>query len=449
MINEQILNNTELFQNIFFLSSIFIFFTKNIYKNNNFINIYGTLDVSILLGLLFCLISFVDLVDSFTDYNTIFFITIIFIISNFFVQVYFLNISVLQSLQNDTVIILNFILFFAYALFSNYDDFVFFLINLEGLSLSLYLLAATGRNIGGIIAAVKYFIFGTLGSIFLYWGSVTIFELIGSADLTTLNFLFIQFNLYPNSLSTYMYYKLIYISSLIIIGLLIKLGAAPTHQWVIDVYSGVPLYITLYYSILIKFMLFNLYFNLASILTTNTEIEYAAFFSLLIGSIGTLQQTRIKRFLAYSSITHTGFLLMGDFMSANIYLMTYVLSSLLFFSVLLSNNKSGSELVYLTDLRYLNTKDQSSKIYLSLALLSMAGIPPLAGFYGKFYIWLSLIEDIFLFNDCWSFILLTTNLVTSLLIIFYYIRLITYIYSSNDYVSATIKNNSINFSFFF
>ena len=124
------------------------------------------------------------------------------------------------------------------------------------------------------------------------------------------------------------------------------------------------IFILFYYAILIKFILFNIYFNITDIINTNSEVEYAACCSILVGSIGTLQQTKLKRFLAYSSITHTGFLLMGDYNASNIYLLTYVLSSILFFSVILSENNRGKEFIYLTDLRYLNPTNQASRLYI-------------------------------------------------------------------------------------
>jgi len=117
------------------------------------------------------------------------------------------------------------------------------------------------------------------------------------------------------------------------------------------------------------------------------EFEYAAILSLIIGCFGTLRQFEIKRFLAYSSITHIGFLLAGDSNSLLMYLLTYALASLAFFIVVLHLRVNNSEFTYLTDLRLITSvPSQIERLLLLFALSSIAGLPPFSGFFGKMMI---------------------------------------------------------------
>lgn len=314
------------------------------------------------------------------------------------------------------------------------------LLALEGFSLSLYILTTFDRMQGGITAAVKYFSFGTLGSIFLFWGVVHIYALIPSLSynavfsLSNILLIGIQTNPILESLE--------FATTSILVGFLIKLGAAPTHQWVADVYTGVNLYVTAVFSTIIKYVIFVIFCRTAYQLPSTYIIEIFAIISLFVGSIITLKQTEIKRFLAYSSITHVGFLLIGDLNSSFIYIFTYILSSLLFFSVLLSTKNYNKELIYLSDLRSLKKTNNWSSMLLVLALASMAGLPPFSGFFGKFLIWGSLIEDILLFNSIYSYTVIIVSILLTLITIFYYMRLIIYLYSSTD--NEIIFNNQIN-----
>lgn len=106
--------------------------------------------------------------------------------------------------------------------------------------------------------------------------------------------------------------------------------------------------------------------------------------SLIVGCFMSINQTEIKRLLAYSSIVHVGFLLMGDAQSSLVYLFTYLAGSLLLFAALLQVRISGQELIYLNDLRYVRNSSSRVIAALVIALSSSAGLPPFAGFYGKF-----------------------------------------------------------------
>jgi NADH-quinone oxidoreductase subunit N len=141
-----------------------------------------------------------------------------------------------------------------------------------------------------------------------------------------------------------------------------------------------------------------------------------------------IRQTEIKRLLAYSSIVHVAFLLMGDSTSSLMYLLTYIITSLLLFSVLLSVEVAGREIIYLSDLQFIRGSNDFQVICLVLALASSAGLPPFAGFYGKLLVWSSLIEDIYLFNDAYSYLVLFLSIGVSLITIYYYMRILAYLF---------------------
>ena len=327
------------------------------------------------------------------------------------------------------------------------NNYALILLALEGFSLTLYILTTIDRTHGGIVAAAKYFTFGTLGSVLLFWGTVHIYSLVPSLSLKAVRFLF---DIKYTSLLTGMDNSLEFAGSTIAIGLLIKLGAAPIHQWVADVYAGSHLVITAYFSTFVKYLLFILLLMLTLNFNNSSVTVIFAIASLIIGTFMTIRQIEIKRFLAYSSITHVGFLLIGDLISSYIYVLTYVCSSLLFFSVLLMLQLNNKELIYFSDVSQIKETGYWNPLLLVVSLISMAGLPPLSGFYGKYLIWLSLFEDIYLFNDVTTYYILLLSIVLSLIIIYYYTRVIIYIFVNDDYrmaqSSINIDNNinSIN-----
>lgn len=363
---------------------------------------------------------------------------LVFIMLHFFIS----SSNNLKKIGAEVFILTYIIACFSWALLE-VNDFALFIICLEGFSLSLYILATTGRTYGGVSAAIKYFVFGTLGSIFLYWGGLGIFELSATMKFNAIKelteTLLSGFNTNGN------YSKLVETQTLILLGFLVKLGAAPLHQWIADVYAGVPLFITAFYSTFVKLVLVVLFLQFATTYITTKEIEYAAIFSLIVGCFGALRQVEIKRFLAYSSITHTGYLLMGDLSTVYVYLITYLLASLLFFSVLLNFKLNTKEVIYLTDLRFVGqSNSQLQRIIFTISLASIAGLPPFAGFYGKMSVWVSLIEDIYLFNDMWSYILFITNILTSLIAMFYYVQVMCIIFVNNESVKENLITTSTN-----
>lgn len=164
---------------------------------------------------------------------------------------------------------------------------------------------------------------------------------------------------------------------------------------------------------------------------TGGEVELAATLSVVIGCYYALRQKEIKRFLAYSSIVHTGFLLMADLVTSVLYLFIYTISTVLFFSVLLelSTEHKKTDITYLTDLRYLNLRDRPLHgFFILVSLVSMAGIPPLGGFYIKFWVFTNMIEDVLVYNDLNSYVILIALFITSIITMLYYLRVANYLF---------------------
>jgi NADH-quinone oxidoreductase subunit N len=307
-------------------------------------------------------------------------------------------------------------------------NYALLLLSLEGFSLILYIMTTLGRVYGGVTAAVKYFAFGTLGSIFLFWGVVHFYTLVPSLTFSIIYALLQQAPVESAALVN----SLEFATTAIAFGFMLKLGAAPMHQWVADVYAGSHMYITAFFSTFVKFLLFVVFLNTAIYFNCDALLQLFTVMSLAVGCILSIRQVEIKRLLAYSSVVHVGFMLMGDFTSSIIYLLTYITSTLLLFSVLLNSEIASKELVYLNDLRFVRKASYSQTLCLVTALASSAGLPPFAGFYGKFLIWLGLIEDLYLLNSTYSFLILFLSITISLVTIYYYMRLIAYLFISED-----------------
>lgn len=302
------------------------------------------------------------------------------------------------------------------------------LLSLEGFSLILYIMTALGRTYGGITASVKYFTFGTLGSIFLFWGAVHFYALSPSLSFEVINAMLQGYYSEDESFAK----SLDFATSAFTLGFMLKLGAAPTHQWVADVYSGVHMYITAFFSIFVKFVLFTVFISIALNFNCDTLLNQFIIFSLVIGCFMSINQTEIKRLLAYSSVVHVAFLFMGDATSSLVYLLTYVITSIVLFSVLLNANLAGRELIYLNDLKFLRSSGSFNVFCIVTALASSAGLPPFAGFYGKFLVWSSLIEDIYLSGSISSYLILFLSIAVSLVTIYYYMRVAAYLFIGQD-----------------
>jgi NADH-quinone oxidoreductase subunit N len=324
---------------------------------------------------------------------------------------------------------------------------------LELQALSLYLLAAIKRDsTKSSEAGVKYFLLGSTASGLLLFGISLIYGFSGTIDLSDLE-QYYQAN-YPNiPVAVFLGFVLV------IIAMLFKVSAAPFHMWTPDVYEGSTTIVTTFFASMVKFVsiiiLLRLYLALTAVWADMHQIIiFVAILSLMVGSFGAIKQNNIKRMFAYSAIGHIGFVLaglvVGSFESVKaiiLYAIIYSSLSLGAFAFLLmlqdkNDNQTDIKNNHIYDLSAiagLAKKNPIIGISLAAIMFSMAGIPPLAGFFAKFYILMPLIGKGF-------YSLAIIALLCSVVSAFYYLRIVKIIYfdteNSNQKTISLVMNNS-------
>ncbi|BEV72159.1 NADH-quinone oxidoreductase subunit NuoN [Paludibacterium sp. THUN1379] len=263
-------------------------------------------------------------------------------------------------------------------------------IGLELLSLALYALIALRRDsVSATEAAMKYFVLGALASGLLLYGMSMVYGATGSLEIGRIA----QVIASGNGNTVLLIFGVVFL----VAGLCFKLGAVPFHMWVPDVYQGSPTAVTLMIGAAPKLAAFVFLVRILGeamgplLSQWQGMLVIVAVLSMAIGNITAIVQTNIKRMLAYSTISHMGFLLVGfltgnadGFSSAMYYAIIYVLMSLAAFGVLLALSRAGFECEKVADLKGLNQRNSWYAFLMLLVMFSMAGIPPLAGFYAKF-----------------------------------------------------------------
>jgi proton-translocating NADH-quinone oxidoreductase chain N len=251
-------------------------------------------------------------------------------------------------------------------------------------------------------AGLKYFILGSFSSGLLLLGCSLIYGFSGTTNFLDLQLLFSQTEI-PNNVFVGLLLGLVFIT----IGILFKLGVAPFHMWLPDVYDGVPTIVTALFAIIPKMVLFGLLYRLGNVFSShefflwNQMYVYLSLLSIIIGTLGALYQVKVKKFLAYSAISHTGFLLIGyssfnnfSLFATYVYILAYIVISLNIFTLVLSLRKYDNFLKFkkLNEFIVLFKSNPIIAINFCIILFSIAGIPPLLGFYSKFYVFLSAIK---------------------------------------------------------
>ena len=261
-------------------------------------------------------------------------------------------------------------------------------LGLELLTLSTYALVALNRDSPlSSESAIKYFVLGALASGMLLYGMSMVYGATGSLDLAQLHTAGAH-SAMPNLLQ----FGLIFM----IIGIGFKLGAAPFHMWIPDVYEGAPTAVTVFIGSAVKLAAFGMAYRLLESgmgeLVQHWRIMLAALavLSLAIGNLVALVQTNLKRLLAYSTISHMGYLLLGlasanpeGYAAAMFYAISYALMGTAAFGVILALSRAGFECDNIDDLRGLNQQSPWLAFLMLLVVFSLAGVPPLFGFYAK------------------------------------------------------------------
>ncbi|MDG2354244.1 MAG: NADH-quinone oxidoreductase subunit NuoN [Gammaproteobacteria bacterium] len=268
-------------------------------------------------------------------------------------------------------------------------------LGLEILSLSLYTLIAIARKRSGAIeAALKYFVLGAIASGLLLYGMSMIYGISGSLNISEISAFASDANLASRE-TLIINFGLVFL----VIGIAFKLGAVPFHMWVPDVYQGSPTSVTMFISTIPKIaavaMLVRLLVDgLGSMHAYWSDLfMILALLSIALGSVVALMQTNIKRMLAYSTISHVGFVMLGfvtgvitGYGAATFYILVYVLMSLAAFGVIILLNKKGFEAEEISDYKGLSKSSPWFALMMLVVMLSMAGVPPFIGFYSKFFI---------------------------------------------------------------
>ncbi|MBU6140063.1 MAG: NADH-quinone oxidoreductase subunit N [Proteobacteria bacterium] len=276
------------------------------------------------------------------------------------------------------------------------NDFLTFYLGLELQALPLYLLASMNRGSKkSSEAGIKYFILGCLASGLLLFGISLIYGFSGTINFESLNFIYHGFANEKNTIPVAVMFGFI----LVVIAMFFKVSAAPFHMWTPDVYEGSATAVTTFFATVIKFATAMVLLRLVTTVLLGWEgvgkiFAFVALLSILIGSFGAIFQKNFKRLLAYSSIGHVGFFLLGvasfgrETMAAcMLYMLIYAVISIGTFAFLNLMKGDDEEKVFdISSLSGLAKTNPTMAFSLSVLMFSTAGIPPLAGFFSKFYI---------------------------------------------------------------
>lgn len=330
-------------------------------------------------------------------------------------------------------------------------NFITLYLAIELQSLSFYILTALKKKSPlSIEAALKYFILGSIASSFILFGISIIYGVFGTLNFGNI-FLILSNIYYVENINLII--GLINGFLFILAGIFFKMGAAPFHFWLPDVYEGAPNNVTAFFAIVPKIafigLLIRFIFDIFADISFFFEIIFyiAAILSMLIGSLSALQQRKIKRLLAYSSISHVGFILIG--FTSNLfdsipyillYIIIYIIMSINLWTSYISLYINHKPIKYLTDLSNIFSFNKVLAFIIVLNILSMSGIPPLAGFFSKLFLFISAIKAKY-------FGLVFFSVLISILSSFYYLRMIKIIFfekiSKKLFVNKISKLNSI------
>jgi NADH-quinone oxidoreductase subunit N len=306
---------------------------------------------------------------------------------------------------------------------SSYDLIVFYL-GLELQSLCLYILAAFKKdNERSTEAGLKYFVLSALASGLLLYGCSLIYGFTGST-----NFEIISKNL--NNENTGAVFGIVFI----LVGLAFKVSAVPFHMWTPDVYEGSPTSVTSFFALIPKIAAISVFIRFMYVPFINVIdqwqiiIVFLSVASMILGAIAAIGQTNIKRLMAYSSIGHMGYALAGlatgtneGIQSTIIYLTIYLVMNLGAFGCIFMIKRENIYYENISDLSGLSKNHPMLSLSLLIIFFSLAGLPPLAGFFAKFYIFMAVIE-------VKMYALAIIGLVTTVVSAFYYLRIIKIIY---------------------
>jgi len=304
------------------------------------------------------------------------------------------------------------------------NDLIVFYIGLELQSLALYVLASFNKEqVKSTEAGLKYFVLSALSSGLLLYGCSLIYGFTGST-----NFITISENI--NSTQFGLTFGIVFI----LVGLAFKISAVPFHMWAPDVYEGSPTSVTLFFAVVPKIAALTVFIRFLYVPFINMIdqwqiiIVFLSIASMIFGAVAAIGQKNLKRLVAYSSIGHMGFALAGlssgtneGIQSSIIYISIYLIMNLGLFSCLFMMKRNNKYYENIDDLSGLSKNHPLISLSFLIILFSLAGIPPTAGFFAKFYVFTAVVKESMYF-------LAITGLLSTVISAFYYLRIIKIIY---------------------
>ena len=418
---------------IFISLSLMSLLILGVFKNNSSSIVYNlsifTLFLSLLINLnLFSFNNFYLFNGAYKVDHLSNFMKVLIIVSGIFVMLSsskYLKINKIFKIEYP-ILLLSSILGMFIMISSN--DLMVFYLGLELQSLALYVLASFKRNDQlSSESGLKYFVLSALSSGLLLYGCSLIYGFTGSTN----------FNVIANQLGS-SEYAITFGIVFILVGLAFKISAVPFHMWAPDVYEGSPTSVTLFFTMVPKVAALTVFIRFLYVPFLNLIDQwqmiliFLSIASMLFGAIAAIGQTNLKRLVAYSSIGHVGYALAGvatgtneGMQSSVIYIIIYILMNLGLFSCLLMMKRENQYYEKIEDLSGLSKNHPMLALSLMIILFSLAGIPPLAGFFAKFYVFKSVIEQSMYF-------LAIVGLLSTVVAAFYYLRLIKIMYFDKE-----------------
>ena len=371
--------------------------------------------------------------------------------STFFKIIFLVNVilSVLISIKYIVIEKVNFGEYYSLILFSTVGmmimasagDLIVLYLGLELMALSTYVLAGFIRhNIRSNEAALKYFLLGAFSSAFLLYGISIIYGLTGTTDIKAISLFISEKGLAgnPSLLLSVMFFT---------VAFGFKIAAAPFHMWAPDVYEGAPTSVTAFMSVGPKAAGFAVLGRVFMVAFASVTVDWAAILipiSILtmgVGNIVALSQTNIKRMLAYSSIAHAGYALLGIIAANNEglasmmnYLMIYAFMNIGAFAVIIMLRSEGFKGEDITDYEGLAKTHPLASALMLIFMFSLTGIPPTAGFIGKLYIFMSAINA----GYTW---LVIVAVIFSAISAFFYLRIVMYMYMKEPKAAVSLSTS--------
>ena len=435
----------EIFLTVSILSTLMIgVFFKNSYILVTSI-VYGIIISLILIILNSFDVSFKLFSNSFTSNSFTNFFKILILIGTFFILIItqnFIKETKINYFEYSLILLLSVLGMF---IMISANDLILFYLGLELQSLSLYILASLNRdNLKSNESGLKYFILSSLASGLLLYGCSILYGFSGST-----NFEIISLNTSTENIGT------VFAMVFILVGLAFKVSAVPFHMWTPDVYEGAPSSVTSFFAVVPKIAGIAVFIRFMQIPFSEIVDQwqpiliFISLSSMILGAVAAIGQTNIKRLIAYSSIGHIGFALAGistgttlGYSSSITYISIYVIMNLGMFACIFLMKREGKYCENLNDLSGISKQHPILSIALLIILFSLAGIPPLAGFFAKFYIFIAVIE-----NKMYTLAII--GLLSTVISAFYYLRIVKIIYFDDANNSFDqIKNLGISTTLF-